>query len=131
MVDGYTQNRGIQKELKCEFERTLKGEYCTENAEVKLDDLRLCECHAERLRLEELATYWRAILAQIRLWTGEACERERNDVLPLLEVVQLRASAALQCVLKDLEESRDGDGKDGSGDGRTPPLVLPLFSSSY
>jgi hypothetical protein len=125
MADGYTQNRGFQVESHCGFERTLRGEYCTENAEVKLDGLRLCERHASRLRLEERATYWRAVLAHIRLWSGEARNRERDDILRLLEIEQLRASAALERVLEDLEESRDWDGEGGSGDSRALPPVAP------
>jgi hypothetical protein len=108
MADGYFQYRGFQGESHCEFERTLRGEYCTENAEVKLDGLRLCERHAERPRLEEQATCWRAILAHIKLWSREARNRERDDLLRLLEIEQLRVSAALEHVLEDLEKSRFG-----------------------
>ncbi len=108
MADGYIQYRGFQGESHCEFERTLRGEYCTENAEVKLDGLRLCECHAERLRLEERTTCYRAILAHIKLWSGEARNQERDDLLRLLEIEQLRVSAALEHVLEDLEKSRFG-----------------------
>jgi hypothetical protein len=43
MADGYIQNRGFQGESRCEFERTLRGKYCTEKAELKLDGLRLCD----------------------------------------------------------------------------------------
>ncbi|MDQ3864997.1 MAG: hypothetical protein M3317_16160 [Actinomycetota bacterium] len=100
--------RGLRGGYRCEFERTLRGEYCTENAEVKLEGLRLCERHAERLRLEEQATTLRAVLAHIRLWSAEARNRERDDVLRLLEIEQVRASEALARVLEDLEESRFG-----------------------
>jgi hypothetical protein len=48
--------------------------------EVKLGGLWLCERHAERLRLEERAHCWRAILAHIKMWSGEARNRERDDV---------------------------------------------------
>ena len=61
-----------RREFRCEFERTLKGEYCRENGEVRLDGLRLCERHADRLRLEERVAYWRAMLAHVELWSGEA-----------------------------------------------------------
>ncbi len=100
--------RGLRGEHRCEFERTLRGEYCTENGEVRPDGLRLCERHAERLRLDEQATCWRAILAHIKLWSGEARNRERDDLLRLLEIEQLRVSAALEHVLEDLEKSRFG-----------------------
>jgi hypothetical protein len=126
MADGYIQNRGFQGESRCEFERTLRGKYCTEKAELKLDGLRLCERHAERLRLEEQIAYWQAILAHVELWSGEARRRGRGDLVRLLEIERAKASAALERVLEGLEENRNGDGKDGSGNGRAPPLVPPL-----
>ena len=121
----------------CEFERTLKGEYCTQNGEVRLDGLRLCNRHAGLLRLEERMAYWQAMVAHVELWSGEARRRGRAEVVRLLEIERARASAALGRTsedLQELEESRDGDeqdGEDGSGDGRGdgmgPPLWPPLF----
>jgi hypothetical protein len=61
MSNGDIQDRLLGGELRCEFERTLNGEYCTENAEVRLDGLLVCERHAGQLRLEERVAYWRAI----------------------------------------------------------------------
>jgi hypothetical protein len=122
MSDGYIQDRLFGGELRCEFELTLNGEYCAQNAGVSLDGLRLCEPHAERLWLEERVAYWRAMLAHIRLWSGEARSRERDDVVRLLEIERARSAAALERVYEELQESRYGDGKDGSGDGRAPPL---------
>ena len=122
MSDAYIQHQGFQGEHCCEFERTLKGEYCEEKSEVRLDGLRVCERHAYRLQLEERAAYWRAMLAHIRLWSGEARSRERDDVVRLLEIERARSTAALERVYEELQESRYGDGNDGSGDGRAPPL---------
>jgi len=122
MSDGYIQHRRFQEKSHCEFERTLKGEYCTENGEVRLDGLRLCYRHADRLRLEERVVYWRAMLAHMELWSGEARSRGRDDALRLLEIEWTRSAAALERVLEDLEESRDGDSEGGSGDGRASPL---------
>jgi hypothetical protein len=114
----------------CEFERTLKGEYCTENGEVRLDGLRLCSRHAGLLRLEERIAYWQAMLAHVQLWSGEARSRGRWDIVRLLGIERARASAALGRTseeLEELEESREGEEEDGSGDGRAPPLWPPLF----
>jgi hypothetical protein len=122
MSDTYIQHQGFQGEHCCEFERTLKGEYCEEKSEVRQDGLRVCERHAKRLRLEERVAYWRAILAHIRLWSGEARSRERDDVVRLLEIERARSAAALERVYEELQESRYGDGNDGSGEGRGPPL---------
>jgi hypothetical protein len=122
MSDAYIQHQGFQGGHCCEFERTLKGEYCEEKSEVRLDGLRVCERHAYRLRLEERVAYWRAILAHIRLWSGEAHSRERDDVVRLLEIERARSAAALERVYEELQESRYGDGKDDSGDGRALPL---------
>jgi hypothetical protein len=121
MSDGYIQHRRFQREHRCEFERTLKGEYCAENGDVGLDGLLICERHAYQLRLEERASYWRAMLAHAELWSGEARSRGRDDVVGLLEIERTRSAAALGRVLEDLEESRDWDGEGGSCDGRGPP----------
>jgi hypothetical protein len=127
MSDGYIQHRSFQREHQCEFERTLKGEYCAENGDFGLDGLRLCERHAYQLRLEERAIYWRAMLAHAELWSGEARSRGRDDVVSVLEIERARSAAALGRVLEDLEESRDWDGGDSSGDGRGSSLWQPFF----
>jgi hypothetical protein len=112
----------VENRYWCEFERTLKGEYCTEIGEVRLDGLRLCNRHVEVLRLEERATYWRAILAHVELWSGEARRQERWDIVGLLEIERSRTSAALErasAELEGLEESGRGEEEeDGWGDGR-------------
>jgi hypothetical protein len=132
MSDGYIQHRLRGGEPGCEFERTLRGEYCGENSEVRLDGLRLCERHSDQLRLEERVGYWRAILAHIWLWSGEARRRGRGDVVRFLEIERARTSAALERASEELQGSRDGEdgevsrnGEDGSGDGRAPPPWWP------
>jgi hypothetical protein len=128
MSDGYIQHRLWGREPGCEFERTLRGECCGEQSEVRLDGLRLCERHATQLRLGERVGYWRAMLAHIHLWSGEARSRGRGDVVHLLEIEWARAEAALWRATEELQRSRDGEdvevggnGEDGSGDGRAPP----------
>jgi hypothetical protein len=125
MSDQNIQHRRFQEEHRCEFEQTLKGEYCPENREVRLDGLRLCNRHASQVRLEEQMAYWQAMLAHAELWSGEARRRGRDDLVRLLEIERARASAALGRTseeLEELEESRDGQEEDGSGNGRAPPL---------
>ena len=130
MSDGYIQHRRFQREHRCEFERTLKGEYCAENGDVGLDGLRLCERHAHQLRLEERTTYWRTMLAHVELWFGEARSRGRDDVAGLLEIERSRSVAALGRVLEDLEESRDGN-SEGSEGGSGVGSGLPYEGSPY
>ena len=125
MLEARLPPRGFRGEHRCEFERTLRGEYCTEYGDVRPDGLRLCERHSERLRLEERVAYWLAMLAHVRLWSGEARSRESDDVVRLLEIEQARSTAALEHVYEQLRYSRDGE--DGSRDGRAPPLLPPLF----
>jgi hypothetical protein len=120
-VDGRDPNRRVPRELRCEFERTLKGECCSEKGCVELEGLWLCEPHAYRLWLGERAAFWRAMLAHAELWSGEARRRGRDDVVGRLEKLRARSAAALGCILEDLEESRDTDGENGSGEGRGPP----------
>jgi hypothetical protein len=100
--DGYIQHSGLRRESRCEFERTLKGEYCPEDGEVRLDGLTLCSRHAYRLRLEERVTYWRAMLAHVELWSGETRRGDRAEVLRLLEIERARVLVEL-----GREESRE------------------------
>jgi hypothetical protein len=120
----YIEDRGSTRESRCQFERTLGGEYCPEDGEVRLDGLTLCDRHADRLRLEERLTHWRAVLAHVELWSGEARRRGRADVVRLLEIERARVLAELERATQ-VEDGRNGE--DASGDGRAPPLWLPLF----
>ena len=116
MADGYIQDGlFLGGEPRCEFERTLEGEYCGEPGEVRLDGLGLCGRHADRLRLRERVAYWRAILAHVDLWSREASRRGRGDVLELLGVEGARASEVLERAREGLRRNRDGE------DGRGPP----------
>jgi hypothetical protein len=125
---------------RCEFEATLKGEYCGQIGHVRLDGLLVCERHARQLRLEEQVAYCRALLAHIELWSREARTRGREDIASLLGIERGRASAALgRVLLEDLERGegdagwgagRDGNGKGGDGrggDGKVIPLWPPLL----
>jgi hypothetical protein len=69
----------------------------------------------------ERAAFWRAMLAHAELWSGEARRRGRDDVVGRLEKLRARSAAALGCILEDLEESRDLDGENCSGEGRGLP----------
>src|SRR5215210_4378084 len=106
MFDGrihYYQG-GEGQDSWCEFERTLKGEYCGQRGHVSLDGLLLCETHAQRLHLEERVVHWRAILAHIELWSSAARTRGREDVVGLLGIERRKASAALGRVLETWSE---------------------------
>jgi hypothetical protein len=127
MFDGRIPHQDGEGQYWCEFERTLKGEYCGVGGQVRLDGLLLCNQHARQLRLEERVAYWLAMLAHIRLWSGEARSRERDDVVRLLQIERARSTAALERVYEELRNSRDRDGEDGSRKGRAPPLLPPLF----
>jgi len=129
MFDGRIHYQDGEGQYWCEFERTLKGEYCGIGRQLRLDGLLLCNRHARQLRLEERLSYWRAILAHIELWSKEARTEGREDVVRLLGVERTRASAALGRVLGDLERG-EGDGSltDGQGgDERVIPLCPPLL----
>ena len=145
MFDGSIHSRGGEGEYWCEFESTLKGEYCGKRGQLRLDGLLLCETHARQLRLEERVAYCRAILAHIELWSREARTRGREDIVDLLGIERTKASAALgRILLEDLERGegdgasgggRDGNGKGGNGRGRDgkvillwPPLLLLFLS---
>jgi hypothetical protein len=105
---------------RCEIVQTLKGGYCEERGEVRLDGLLLCERHARRVRLEEQVACWRAIQLHIELWSGAARSRGREDVVRLLEVERERATAALGRARKELERT-EGEGGPRDG-GRSSPM---------
>jgi hypothetical protein len=153
MSEGGIYYQGDQRKYRCEFERTLKGDYCSQRGHVSLDGLLLCDGHARQLRVEERVAYCRATLAHVELWSREARTRGREDIVDLLEIERRRASVALGSVLKELEQSEglgegdsgpdhggDGNGKGagGKGDGKGgenrrvillwPPLLLLLSS---
>ena len=128
MTYGYIQYGGLTGASRCQFERTLGGEFCGEDGVVSQGGLRLCDRHAERLMLEERVAYWRAILAHVELWSGEARSRSRGDVVRLLEAEREKVLAELarsSVRLEELDGSRHGE--DGSGNGRAPPLWPPLL----
>ena len=124
----YIQHLGLRGKSRCQFERTLNGDYCGEESAVNLYGVRLCRHHTARLRLEERVTYWRAMLAHVELWSGEARSRGRREVVRLLELERTRVSTALGRASEELQELEDGrHGDDGSGDGRAPwPPLFPL-----
>ena len=84
--------------FRCEFERTLKGEYCGQEGQLRLDGLLLCVTHTRQLILEERVAYWRAMLAHIEVWSREARTRGREDIVDLLGIERLKTSAALEGV---------------------------------
>jgi hypothetical protein len=142
MFDGRTHYHGGEGQYWCEFERTLKGEYCGQQGIVRLDGLLLCETHARELRLQERVAYCRAMLAHIELWSRAARSRGREDIVGLLGIERTKASAVLERVLR-LEKLERGEGDAGSGNGRDgdgkggdgritllwPPLLLLLYLS--
>src|SRR5918998_5418080 len=99
MFDGLIHYQGNEGQYWCEFERALKGEYCGQRGQLRLDGLLLCETHARQLRLEERVAYWIAILAHIELWSRAARSRGREDIVDLLGIERSRASAALERIL--------------------------------
>ena len=129
MGDGFIQHRGTKGEARCEFDRTLQGEYCPENGEVKLDSSMFCNRHADHLRVTERVTYWRAILAHVELWSGEARRTGRKDLMRLFEIEGARASAELGRALEAMERLEDERHSGArSGDGEAPSLRPFLLS---
>jgi len=110
MSDPYIQHRSSGSEPRCEFERTLEGEYCPQKGEVRLGGLTLlCNRHADLLRLEERTTYWRAMLTHLELRSGEEARgRQREDLVRLLEIEWTRASAELGRTSEELEKLEHG-----------------------
>jgi hypothetical protein len=99
---GHTsENRSL-----CQINHLFDGASCVEAAEEKVDFLLLCERHALEAKLEGQISCWGEMLFHIDLWSREAARREREDVLELLEVERVEATAARHRAYEDLNVLR-------------------------
>lgn len=94
---------GVVGEPRCEFERSLRGEYCAKTGEVRLVGLLLCPKHDARVRLEEQAACWEALVHHAGLWPEVARRQGRDDLARALEAERAKIIAVLGRVRRDLE----------------------------
>src|SRR5215210_3469530 len=116
-----------ERRYSCEVYHLFGGVPCAKAAEDKVDGLVLCERHALEAKLEGQVSCWEEMLFHIDLWSREASRREREDVVELLEVERVEATAARHRAYADLDALR----KEKPWEHRAPPtrrgslLLLP------
>lgn len=121
------QGHGSERRPPCEIDHLFGGASCVEAAREKVDGLLLCERHALEVKLEGQISCWGEMLFHIDLWSREAARREREDVVELLEVERVEATAARHRAYEDLNVLRGQT----PWDRREPPtrrgplLLLP------
>jgi hypothetical protein len=69
----------------------------------EVDGLLLCERHALEAKLEGQIECWGGLLFHIELWSREASQQKRPDVVGLLEDQRIRAAYARQQAYEDLD----------------------------
>src|SRR5215213_4081784 len=90
----------------CQINYSFGGASCPEGAQEKVDGLLLCERHALEAKLEGQISCWSEMLFHIDLWSREAARRDREDVVELLEMQRVEATAARHRAHADLDVLR-------------------------
>ena len=106
MRENKSHRHSSQGRSRCEIDHLFDGASCVESAKEKVDSLLLCERHALEAKLEGQIVCWGEMLFHIDLWSREAARREREDVLGLLEVERVEATAARHRAYEDLNVLR-------------------------
>jgi hypothetical protein len=106
MREHKAQGHSSENRSRCEIDHLFGGASCVEAAEEKVDFLLLCERHALEAKLEGQISCWGEMLFHIELWSREAARREREDVVELLEVERVEATAARHRAYEDLNVLR-------------------------
>ena len=102
--DGQVPILRVAGERRCEFELSLRGQYCAEMGAARLDGLLLCPGHDDRLRLEEQAACWEALLLHADLWSEAARQQGRGDLAQSLAVERAKIVEVLGRVRHSLEQ---------------------------
>jgi hypothetical protein len=109
MKENKPQMHSSQGRSPCQINHLFGGAPCTEAAKEKVDCLLLCERHALEAKLEGQISCWGGMLFHIELWSREARQREREDVVGLLEDQRAEAISARQLARTDLDRLRSTD----------------------
>jgi hypothetical protein len=95
-----------ERRYSCEVYHLFGGTPCAKAAKENVDGLVFCERHALEAKLEGQVSCWEEMLFHIDLWSREAARRDREDVVRLLEVERVKATAARQRAHADLDVLR-------------------------
>jgi hypothetical protein len=89
----------------CEFEATLKGEYCEQIGEVRLDGLLLCNRHARRLESQDRIDLLRGIISCLELCLSNLALRRDKSLVGLLRAQRAAAARELELAYQELRQA--------------------------
>ena len=90
---------------RCEFEATLKGEYCEERAEARLDGLLLCERHARQLESQDKIDLLQGIISCLELCLSNITLRRDKSLVGLLRAQRAGAARELELAYQELSQA--------------------------
>ena len=90
---------------RCEFEATLKGEYCEQIGEVRLDGLLLCERHARKLESQDKIDLLRGIISCLDLCLSNLALRRDTNLVQLLRAERAGAARELELAYQELSQA--------------------------
>ena len=109
MRENKAQRHTSEKRSPCEINHLFGGAPCPKAAKEKVDGLLLCERHALEAKLEGQISCWGEMLFHIDLWSREARQRERTDVVELLQDQREQATSAIERAYEELNMLRRTD----------------------
>ena len=90
-------------QLTCEVEATLKGGYCEERVEVRLDGLLLCERHARMLEAQDRLDILLGIISCLDLCLRNLALRKDASLVLLLKAKRAGAAQELEPARREFE----------------------------
>src|SRR3954454_9685431 len=106
MRENKAQRHTSENRSPCQINHLFDGVSCVEATKEEVDGLLLCERHALEAKLEGQISCWGEMLFHIDLWSREAAGRDRVDIVELLEVERVEATAARHRAYEDLDVLR-------------------------
>ena len=90
---------------RCEFEATLKGEYCEQIGEVRLDGLLLCNRHARQLESQDKIALLQGIISCLELCLRNITLRRDTTLVGLLRAERAGAARELELAYQELRQA--------------------------
>jgi hypothetical protein len=105
MSGGRIPTQHAKDQISCEVEGTLKGGYCEERSEVRLDGLLLCERHARQLEAQDKIDLLRGIISCLNLCLSNLALRRDTNLVGLLRAERAAAARELGPTYEELRRA--------------------------
>ena len=92
-------------QYRCEFDHTLKGQFCEKRGELRLDDLLLCERHACQLEAQERVDLLRGIISCLELCLSNLALRRDTNLVGHLRAERAGAARDLELACQELRQA--------------------------